>query len=98
MKKCVKRRSLGEIEETCGGGMKRSRIARKKAAFKDLCRFSLEENKTQYKSIKNQTRKIVARAMRMETNLELNNLYQNFNSVFYFLRRMKKEGNDVEGA
>ena len=29
---------------------------------------------------------------------ELNNLYQNSNSVFYFLRRMKKEGKDVEGG
>ena len=33
----------------------------------------------------------------MEANQELNNLYQNSNSVFYFLRRMKKEGKDVEG-
>ena len=35
--------------------------------------------------------------MRMEVNHELYDLYQNFNSVFYFLRRMKKEGTDVEG-
>ena len=56
------------------------------------------KNKTQYKRIRNQTRKIVARAMRMEANQELNNLYQNSNSVFYFLRRMKKEGKDVEGG
>ena len=34
----------------------------------------------------------------MEANEELNNLYPNSNSVFYFLRRMKKEGNDVEGG
>ena len=34
----------------------------------------------------------------MEANQELNNLYQNSNSVFYFLRRMKKEGKDVEGG
>ena len=40
----------------------------------------------------------MARAMRMEANQELNNLYQNSNSVFYFLRRMKKEGKDVEGG
>ena len=71
-------------------------IATKKAAFKELCRFLSEENKTQYKRIRNQTRKIVARAMRMEANQELNDLYQNSNSVFYFLRRMKKEGKDVE--
>ena len=31
----------------------------------------------------------------MEANQELNNLYQNSSSVFYFLRRMKK---DVEGG
>ena len=73
-------------------------ITRKKAAFKELCRFPSEKNKTQYKRIRNQTRKIVARAMRMEANQELNNLYQNSNSVFYFLRRMKTEGKDVEGA
>ena len=36
--------------------------------------------------------------MRMEANQELNNLYQNSNSVFYFLRRMKKERKDVEGG
>ena len=34
----------------------------------------------------------------MEANQELNNLYQNSNSVFYFLRRMKKEGKDLEGG
>ena len=73
-------------------------ITRKKAAFKELCRFPSEQNKTQYKRIRNQTRKIVARAMRMEADQELNNLYQNSDSVFYFLRRMKKEGKDVEGG
>ena len=67
-------------------------------AFKELCRFQSEENKTKYKRIRNQTRKIVARAMRMEANQELNNLYQNSNSIFYFLRRMKKEEKDVEGG
>ena len=73
-------------------------ITKKKVAFKELCRFPSEENKTQYKRIKNQTRKIAVRAMRMKANQELNNLYQNSNSVFYFLRRMKKEGKDVEGG
>ena len=43
-------------------------------------------------------RKTVARAMRMKANQELNNLYQNCNSVFYFLRRMKKEEKDLEGG
>ena len=73
-------------------------IARKKPAFKELCRFPSEENKTRYKRIRNQTRKIFVRAMRMEANQELNNLYQNSNSVFYFLRKMKKEGKNVKGG
>ena len=73
-------------------------IARKKAAFKELCRFPSEENKTQFKSLRNQTRKIVGRAIRMEANQELNDLYQNSNSFFYFLKRMKKEGKEVEGG
>ena len=34
----------------------------------------------------------------MEANQELNNIYQNSNSVFYFLQRMIKEGKDVEGG
>ena len=73
-------------------------VTRKEAAFKELCRFPSGEYKTQYKRIRNQTKKIVARVMKMEANQELNNLYQNSNSVFYFLRRMKKEGKDVEGG
>ena len=100
---------LRACDEVCGKKSTRDRgamcwwneevkdtIARKKAEFKYLCRFPSEENKTQYKPVRNQTRKIVARAMRMEANQELNNLYQNSNSVFYFPKRMKKEGKDVE--
>ena len=73
-------------------------LARKKAAFKELRRFPSEENKTQYKRIRNQTRKIVARDVKMDANQELNDLYQNSNSVFLSFRRMKKQGKDVEGA
>ena len=62
-----------------------------------LCRFPLEENRTQYKRLTNQTREIVARAMKIKANQELSNLNQNSKNVFYFLRRTKKEGNDVEG-
>ena len=50
-------------------------ITRKKAALKEQCRFPSEENKTKDKHIRNQTRKIVARAMRMEADQELNDLY-----------------------
>ena len=35
-------------------------IARKKAAFKELCRFPSEENETKYKCLRYHTRIIVA--------------------------------------
>ena len=72
-------------------------IARKKAIFKDLCRFPLEENKTHYKRLRNQTRKIAAKAMRKEAEQELNDLYHNFNSVFCFLKRMNLDGRCLRG-
>ena len=37
--------------------------ARKKEAFDELCRFPSEDNNAQYKCKRNQTRKIVAKAM-----------------------------------
>ena len=57
---------------------------------------SIRKNKTQYKRLRNQMRKIVARAMRKEAQQKLNDLYENFNNASCFLRRMKKEEKDVE--
>ena len=34
----------------------------------------------------------------MEANQELNDVYHNSNSVFYFLGRMENKGKDVEGG
>ena len=44
----------------------------------------------------NNNRKIVARAMRKEAKQELKNLFQNSSSVFRFLRKMKKNGKDLD--
>ena len=60
--------------------------------------FIKKKKKTQYKCIKHQTRKIVARPMRMEANQELNDWFLNSSSVLYFLKRMKKEGKNMEGG
>ena len=49
-------------------------IARKKALYQELRRFPSEENKTQYKRLRNQTKKIIARAMRKKAEQELNHL------------------------
>ena len=67
-------------------------MKRKKAAFAELCNFSSEENKTQYKRLRNQTKEVVVRAMKKKAEQELNDLYQNSNSIFCFVRRMKKKG------
>ena len=55
-----------------------------------MCRFSSEKSKTQYKRLRNQTSKVVARAMRKEAEQELHNSCQNANRVFRFLKIMKK--------
>ena len=53
--KCVERRNLGEIKETCDGGIEevRDTTVSNKTAFKDLCRFPSEENKIRYKRMTN---------------------------------------------
>ena len=58
----------------------------------------LEENKTQYKCLGNQMRKVVAKALRKEDEQKLKDLCQNFISAFYFLQRINKEGKNLEGA
>ena len=88
---------LKACDELCGGGMTRSKIPQQeRRRHLKSCADSNQNKIMQYKRIRNQTRKIVARAMKMEANQELNNLYLNSNSVFYFLRRMKKEGKVLE--
>ena len=73
-------------------------ISRKKTAFKEMCRLSTDKTKAEYKRIRNQTKKVIAAAMRKEAEEELNNLNRNPNCVFSFLKRMKKEGKDLEGG
>ena len=80
---------LKACDEVCGKKFRRDRedmwwwnegvkdtIARKKATFKELCRFPSEKHKTQYKRLRNQKRKIVVRVMRKEAE-QLNDSYQN---------------------
>ena len=43
-------------------------------------------------------RKVVAKALRKEDEQKLKDLCQNFISAFYFLKRINKEGKNLEGA
>ena len=72
-------------------------VARKRAAYKELCKNSSDENKTRYKTMKNQTKKVVARAMRRETEKQLKGLEEKPNGVFKLVKCMKKDGKDVDG-
>ena len=71
-------------------------VARKRAAYKELCKNSSDENKTRYKTMKNQTKKVVARAMRRETEKQLKGLEEKPNGVFKLVKCMKKDGKDVD--
>ena len=73
-------------------------ISRKKEAHKNLCKYRTEENKIMYKKQRNLARKTVAKAMKAEAEKELKNLRRNPNDIFKLVRRMKKDGKDVESG
>ena len=57
-------------------------IKTKKNAFRELCKIRSEENKDNYKRERNQTRKIVSRAMRREADQEMNDLCDKPDNAF----------------
>ena len=73
-------------------------VANKKTAYKEFLKDRSEESKNIYKNKKNEAKKIVARAMRRETEKQIEELEEKPTNVFKMLRFMKKEGKDVEGG
>ena len=73
-------------------------ICKKKEIFKELCKNQSEENKIKYRKQRNLTRKVVAKAMKREAEKELENLRENPNTIFKLVKRLKKDGKDVEGG
>ena len=63
-----------------------------------MCKIRSEENKDNYKKERNQTRKIVSRAMRREGEQETNDLCDKPNIVFKYVKFLKKDGQDVNGG
>ena len=76
----------------------RNAIARKKEAFKTFCKTGLEELKKFYRKIRNQTKKVIAKAMKMEAEKEMEELREKPNKIFKFVKFMKRDGKDVEGG
>ena len=73
-------------------------IARKKDAFKELCKNGTEENKARYKNMKNRAKKMVAKAMKEEVEKGLSEVRDNSSKVLKMLKSMKRDGRDVEGG
>ena len=105
-------RVLTACDELCGkkkvrqnGGNKwwwneevRNAIARKKEAFKTFCKTGLEEHKIFYTKMRNQTKKVIAKAMKTEAEKEMEELREKPNKIFKFVKFMKRDGKDVEGG
>ena len=73
-------------------------IQQKKVAYKKMCKNRSEENKAEYKYIKNRTKKVVANSMRKEAEKESTKLNKKPNNVFTLVKFMKKDGKDIEGG
>ena len=73
-------------------------IARKKDVHKEMCKSGTEANKARYKNMKNQAKKVVAKAMKEAAEQELRELSEHPNKVFKLVKSMKKDGKDVEGG
>ena len=74
----------------------RNAITRKKEAFKTLCKTGSEEHKISSRKMRNQTKKVIATAMKTEAETEMEELHKKPNMIFKFDKFMKRDGNDVE--
>jgi len=73
-------------------------IAKNKVAFQNVCKNRSAENLAKYKYMRNQTRKIVAQAIRNEARKEIDTLQENPNSIFRLKKILRQKGNDEEGG
>ena len=73
-------------------------IDRKKKAFKLWCTNRSAENKIKHRKARNETKKVIAKAMRQEAEEKINVLCTKPNDVFKFVKFMRKEGRDIDGG
>ena len=65
--------------------------------LKTVCNHRSEKNRTRYNAIRNKTKKVVTRAMRMEAKKKLEAFSESPNTIFMLMKLLKKEGKDFEG-
>ena len=75
----------------------RNAIARKKEAFKTFCKTGSEKHKISYRKMRNQTKKVIATAMKTEAEKEMEQLREKPHKIFKFVKLMKRDGKHVEG-
>ena len=71
-------------------------IARKKEVFKMFCKTRLEEHKISYRKMRNQTKKVIVKAMKTEAEKGMEELREKPIKIFKFVKFMKRDGKDVE--
>ena len=73
-------------------------INRKKKAFNTWCKNRSPENKNNYRKARNQTKEVVAKAMKQAAEEEMKVLCDRPNEVFKLVKFMRKNGKDVNGG
>ena len=76
----------------------RGAIDRKKKAFNLWCTNRSMESKINCRKARNETKKVIAIAMKQEAEEEMNVLCTKPNDVFKFVKFMRKEGKDKDGG
>ena len=76
----------------------RDAIDRKKKTCKLWCTNRSMESKNNYRKARNETKKVIAKAMKQEAEEEMSVLCIKPNDVFKFVKFMRKEGRDIEGG
>ena len=73
-------------------------IDRKKKVFRLWCTNRSAENKNKYRKARNETKKVIAIAMRQKAEEEMNVLCTKTKDVFKFVKFMRQEGRDIDGG
>ena len=76
----------------------RNAIARKKEAFKTFCKTGLEEHNIFYRKMKNQSKKVIVKAMKTEAEKEIEEVRKKPNKILKFVKSTERNGKDVEGG
>ena len=77
----------------------RNAIAKKERSIKNVLQnwFGLEERKVANRKMRNQTKKVIAIAIKMEAETEMEKLGEKPKKIFKFVKLMKRDGKVVEG-